>query len=319
MASLDAAHMEAFLEMLSAERGASANTLAAYRRDLGDLRTFLAKRGPDLMTVTSADLSAYMARLAGEGLKATSQARKLSSLRQLFKFLYAEGLRGDDPSAVLDAPKKGRPLPKTMSVDAVTRLLDQATQEAALPGEPEESLKRLRMVALVELLYATGMRVSELVALPARVLGEEGRFLVIRGKGAKERLVPLSRSAIAAMQAYGRAWALAAEKNPKLKDSPFLFPAASKEGHLPRQVFARDLKDLAIRAGLTPSLLSPHVLRHAFASHLLQNGADLRAVQELLGHTDISTTQIYTHVLEERLQQLVHTHHPLAKQGKKPD
>lgn len=319
MASLDAAHIEAFLEMLSAERGAAANTLAAYRRDLDDLRTFLTKRGVGLMEASSADLSAYMARLAGEGLKATSQARKLSSLRQLCKFLYAEGLRGDDPSAILDAPKKGRPLPKTMSIDAVTRLLDQAAREATGPEDADDSVKRLRMLALVELLYATGMRVSELVALPARVLGEEGRFLVIRGKGAKDRLVPLSRSAIAAMQAYGKALSHLGETNPRFKDSPFLFPAASKEGHLPRQVFARDLKDLAIRAGLSPSLLSPHVLRHAFASHLLQNGADLRAVQELLGHTDISTTQIYTHVLEERLQQLVHTHHPLAKQGKKPD
>ncbi|MCX8999210.1 site-specific tyrosine recombinase XerD [Rhizobiaceae bacterium BDR2-2] len=318
MASLDAAHIEAFLEMLSAERGASVNTLAAYRRDLEDLRTFLKQRGTGMLEAGSADLSAYMTRLAGEGLKTTSQARKLSSLRQFSKFLYAEGLRTDDPSAILDAPKKGRPLPKTMGVDQVTRLLDCAAKEAEA-AQPEERLKRLRMLALVELLYATGMRVSELLALPARVLGEEGRFLVIRGKGAKERLVPLSRAAIAALREYGAALAAAAETDARLKDSPWLFPAASKEGHLPRQVFARDLKDLAIRAGLSPSLLSPHVLRHAFASHLLQNGADLRAVQELLGHSDISTTQIYTHVLEERLQQLVQTHHPLAKQGKKPD
>lgn len=319
MASLDAAHLEAFLEMLSAERGASANTLAAYRRDLEDLRTFLGKRGSGFLTAGSADLSAYMTRLSGEGLKSTSQARKLSSMRQLCKFLYAEGLRADDPSAILDAPKKGRPLPKTMSVDAVTRLIDRAAAEAANPGEEEDPLKQRRMLALVELLYATGMRVSELVALPARVLGEEGRFLIIRGKGAKERLVPLSRSAIAALQSYGQALSVATQADPRLKDSPFLFPAASKEGHLPRQVFARDLKDLAVRAGLSPTALSPHVLRHAFASHLLQNGADLRAVQELLGHTDISTTQIYTHVLEERLQQLVHAHHPLAKPGKKPE
>lgn len=318
MTALDAARIEAFLEMLSAERGAAANTLAAYRRDLDDLRAFLKGRGLGVLEAGPADLSAYMARLAGEGLKPASQARKLSALRQFSKFLYAEGLRGDDPTAILDAPKKGRPLPKTMGVDQVTRLLDRAAQEAAT-APPEERLKRLRMLALVELLYATGMRVSELLALPARVLGEEGRFLVVRGKGAKERLVPLSRTAVTALRDYGAALAAAAGADPRLKDSPWLFPAASKEGHLPRQVFARDLKDLAVRAGLSPSMLSPHVLRHAFASHLLQNGADLRAVQELLGHSDISTTQIYTHVLEERLQQLVQTHHPLAKQGKKPD
>jgi len=173
------------------------------------------------------------------------------------------------------------------------------------------------MLALLELLYATGMRVSELVSLPARVLDQEGRFLIIRGKGNKERLVPLSQSAIAALKLYGRMLAEEAAKAENPQESPWLFPAASKEGYLARQVFARDLKNLAIRAGLTPSMISPHVMRHAFASHLLANGADLRVVQELLGHSDISTTQIYTHVLEERLQQLVQTHHPLAKQAKK--
>ena len=173
------------------------------------------------------------------------------------------------------------------------------------------------MLALLELLYATGMRVSELVSLPARVLGQDGRFLIIRGKGNKERLVPLSQSAIAALKVYGRSLAEEHAKAKEPVETPWLFPAASKEGHLPRQVFARDLKNLAIRAGLTPSTISPHVMRHAFASHLLANGADLRVVQELLGHSDISTTQIYTHVLEERLQQLVQTHHPLAKQAKK--
>ncbi len=236
-------------------------------------------------------------------------------MRQFYKFLYAEGLRTDDPTGILDAPKKGRPLPKTMGVDEVGRLLSQAEAEAedAAPGQ----LHRLRMLALLELLYATGMRVSELVSLPARVLDQEGRFLMIRGKGNKERLVPLSQSAISALKSYGRLLATenAAAKEPQ--ESAWLFPSASKEGYLPRQVFARDLKNLAIRVGLTPSLISPHVMRHAFASHLLANGADLRVVQELLGHSDISTTQIYTHVLEERLQQLVQTHHPLAKQAKK--
>jgi integrase/recombinase XerD len=239
-------------------------------------------------------------------------------MRQFYKFLYAEGLRTDDPTGILDAPKKGRSLPKIMGVDEVTRLLTQAEQEAQLSGVGQ--LQRARMLALLELLYATGMRVSELVSLPAKVLDQEGRFLMIRGKGNKERLVPLSHSAIAAIKAYGRMQAIerAAAKEPP-PESPWLFPSSSREGYLPRQVFARDLKDLAIRAGLTPSLISPHVMRHAFASHLLQNGADLRVVQELLGHSDISTTQIYTHVLEERLHQLVQTHHPLAKQAKKHD
>ena len=203
-----------------------------------------------------------------------------------------------------------------MSVDDVGRLIGQAEREAAEPGAV---LAARRMHALIETLYATGMRVSELVSLPASVLAQNGRFLVIRGKGNKERLVPLSRGAIAALQAYGAALAAERAAYGKDDDSAFLFPSAGKEGHLPRQVFARDLKGLAGRAGIRAATLSPHVLRHAFASHLLQNGADLRAVQELLGHSDISTTQIYTHVLEERLHQLVQTHHPLAKQAKKPD
>jgi integrase/recombinase XerD len=238
-------------------------------------------------------------------------------MRQFYKFLYAEGLRTDDPTGVLDAPKKGRALPKTMGVDEVGRLLEQAETEAqdSAPGQ----LQRLRMLALLELLYATGMRVSELVSLPARVLDHDGRFLMIRGKGNKERLVPLSQSAIVALKLYGRMLAAENDAAKVPQESPWLFPAASKEGYLPRQVFARDLKNLAIRAGLTPSMISPHVMRHAFASHLLANGADLRVVQELLGHSDISTTQIYTHVLEERLQQLVQTHHPLAKQAKKQE
>ncbi len=247
-------------------------------------------------------------------------------MRQFYRFLYSEGLRGDDPTGTIDAPKKGLTLPKTMSVADVTKLLGIAAEEAALTGPGQ--LARIRMHLLLELLYATGMRVSELVSLPVKVLRQEGRFLMIRGKGNKDRMVLLSRAAIEAMEKYDAARkSLVPEKSrtpasPKKADSPespWLFPSNSKEGHLPRQVFARDLKDIAIRAGLNPSAVSPHVLRHAFASHLLQNGADLRAVQELLGHSDISTTQIYTHVLEERLQELVQTHHPLAKQGKNLD
>ncbi|MFP3545291.1 site-specific tyrosine recombinase XerD [Rhizobium sp. SIMBA_035] len=315
MRDLGRVHVESFLEMMSAERGAAENTLQSYERDLDDLHSFLNGRSVRLTEAASADLTAYLASLAGQGFKPSSQARRLASMRQFYKFLYAEGLRTDDPTGVLDSPKKGRPLPKTMGVEEVTRLLKQAEREAGDPAAGQ--LNRRRMLALLELLYATGMRVSELVSLPARVLDQEGRFLIIRGKGNKERLVPLSHSAIAALKAYGSAMAVENASANEPTESPWLFPAASKEGHLPRQVFARDLKNLAIRAGLTPSMISPHVMRHAFASHLLANGADLRVVQELLGHSDISTTQIYTHVLEERLQQLVQTHHPLAKQAKK--
>lgn len=313
MSDLSSARVEAFLEMLSAERGAAENTLISYQRDLEDLSDFLSGRKVSLGAATREDLTAYLSDLARRGFQPTSQARRLSAMRQFYKFLYAEGLRGDDPTSILDAPKKSRPLPKVLSVEDVTGLLSLAEAEANLEG-PDQPTK-IRRLALLELLYATGMRVSELVSLPVKVLTQEGRFLLVRGKGNKERLVPLSRTAIEALARYGKFRGA----DPAQADSPFLFPAASKEGHVPRQVFARELKDLAIRAGLSANAVSPHVLRHAFASHLLGNGADLRAVQELLGHSDISTTQIYTHVLDERLQQLVHTHHPLAKQAKNPD
>ncbi|MBB4955670.1 integrase/recombinase XerD [Agrobacterium vitis] len=315
MVDLSKARIEAFLEMMSAERGAAGNTLASYEHDLDDLHGFLKQRKTSVMEAASADLSAYLADLASRGFEPSSQARRLSAMRQFYKFLYAEGLRGDDPTSVLDTPKKGRSLPKILSIAQVDQLLLLAAEEAELEGP--DRLQRLRMLALLELLYATGMRVSELVSLPANVLGKQERFLVVRGKGNKERLVPLSRSAIEALKRYGQA--RHAHQSAKGAESGFLFPSISKEGFLPRQVFARELKDLAVRAGLNPDCVSPHVLRHAFASHLLENGADLRVVQELLGHSDISTTQIYTHVLEERLQILVQTHHPLAKQGKNPD
>jgi integrase/recombinase XerD len=308
MTDLSAAHLEAFLEMMSAERGAAVN-----ERDLKDALSFLRWRGTRLLDASPDDLRSYLSHLASEGFKSSSQARRLSSLRQFYKFLYAEGLRADDPTGILDAPKKARALPKTLSIDDVTKLIGQAEMEAASGGE--DALAKLRMHALIELLYATGMRVSELVSLPASVLSQNGRFLVVRGKGNKERLVPLSQAAIRAMRSYGDALREKAAE----EDSPWLFPSYGKSGHLPRQVFARDLKGLAARAGIRVAAISPHVLRHAFASHLLANGADLRAVQELLGHSDISTTQIYTHVLEERLHELVQNHHPLAKQAKKQD
>lgn len=319
MADLSRAHAEAFLEMMSAERGAAANTLASYERDLEDLAGFLSTRKVGLTAASSTDLTDYLAHLARQGFAASSQARRLSAMRQFYRFLYNEGLRGDDPTGILDAPKKERGLPKILSEAEVGRLLARAAEEAAATdGSVSERIGRLRMLALLELLYATGMRVSELVSLPAKVLDQEGRFLMIRGKGNKERLVPLSRSAIAAMAAYGKARADAISTG-REAESAWLFPSAGKQGYLPRQVFARDLKGLAARAGIRTSAISPHVLRHAFASHLLQNGADLRVVQELLGHSDISTTQIYTHVLEERLREVVEMHHPLAKATKNPD
>ncbi len=287
--------------MMSAERGASENTLASYRRDLEDADEEIG----NIANAGTEALRAHLSSLATRGFASTSQARKLSVLRQFFKFLYAEGLRSDDPTGTLDGPRRERALPKTMSEAETSRLLDQAAQEAA---EKPDDLASLRLHALVEVLYATGLRVSELVSLPVSVAARDERFFVVKGKGNKERLVPLSPKARQAM----RAWQEARTAHPAFAGSPYLFPAASETGCLPRQVFGRELKSLAARAGIASAKISPHVIRHAFASHLLQNGADLRAVQQLLGHADISTTQIYTHVLEERLVRLVNDHHPLA-------
>ncbi|MBA3446702.1 MAG: site-specific tyrosine recombinase XerD [Pseudaminobacter sp.] len=301
-----AARIEAFLEMMSAERGSAKNTLLSYRRDLEDASEHL---GGGLASAEAGEIRAYLGDIASRGFAATSQARKLSVLRQFYKFLYAEGLRGDDPTGTLDSPKKDRPLPKTMSEAETGRLLDRAAAEAGDTSSGGSArIAARRMHALVEVLYATGLRVSELVSLPLSVALRDERFFIVRGKGDKDRMVPLSAKAREAM----RAWLAVRDRTPALADSPFLFPASSESGHLPRQVFARDLKALAARIGISAAKISPHVIRHAFASHLLQNGADLRAVQQLLGHSDISTTQIYTHVLEERLLRLVNDHHPLA-------
>lgn len=295
-----AAMVEAFLEMMIAERGASDNTLAAYRRDLEDAQQNM----PDgVASASAADVRAYVGDVAARGFAGSSQARKLSALRQFYKFLYAEGYRGDDPSGPVDSPRKQRSLPKILSEAETGRILDVAAAEAQ-KGDPA----RVRMHALIEVLYATGLRVSELVSLPATVAQRDERFFIIRGKGGKERMAPLSPKAREAM----RQWLALRNSDPGLIESPWLFPSSSEAGYLPRQVFARDLKSLAALTGISAAKVSPHVIRHAFASHLLQNGADLRAVQELLGHSDISTTQIYTHVLEERLVSLVRDHHPLA-------
>ncbi|RUU78866.1 site-specific tyrosine recombinase XerD, partial [Mesorhizobium sp. M7A.F.Ca.MR.362.00.0.0] len=273
-----AARIEAFLEMMSAERGAAENTLSSYRRDLEDASGAI---DGGLAGAAAADIRAYLDDIAARGFAATSQARKLSAIRQFFKFLYAEGLRGDDPTGTLDSPRKGRPLPKTMSEADTGRLIDRAALEAGDASSGDgDSLASLRLHALVEVLYATGLRVSELVGLPVTVAQRDDRFFMVRGKGDKERMVPLSAKARAAM----KTWLAARARVPAFADSPFLFPAASDSGYLSRQVFARDLKGLAARAGIASAKISPHVLRHAFASHLLQNGADLRAVQQLLGH-----------------------------------
>ena len=295
--------IESFLEMMAAERGASANTLAAYARDLAHAREHLGAR--DLQHAGTDDLRSYLARLASEGAAPTTQARRLSALRQFFQFLYAENLRGDDPTGPLEAPKKRRGLPKVLAEAEVTRLLDLALAEAE-PGGPGP----LRLHVALELLYATGLRISELCALPRRAVPREGPMMAVTGKGSKERLVPLSPPAREGIDRW-----LA---RPDAVTSKFLFPAPGAAGHVARQVLAREIKALAARAGIAADKVSPHVLRHAFASHLLQNGADLRAVQRLLGHADIATTQIYTHVMDDRLARTVTEHHPLARPAPTP-
>lgn len=300
--------IENFLEMMSAERGAAQNTLESYRRDLEACAEILTNKSVNLVEAQPQNLRDCLNQMAIEGFATSSQARRLSALKQFFRFLYTENLRGDDPTSLLDAPKKKLALPKIMSEDMVAKLLDRAQKEAETPPEPLTKFQSVRLYALLETLYATGLRVSELVSLPVSVARSDQRFLLVRGKGSKERIVPLSSKARDALQLYLDL----RDKRADYEDNPWLFPSTSESGHLARQVFARDLKSLAARAGISTKNVSPHVLRHAFASHLLQNGADLRAVQQLLGHSDISTTQIYTHVLEERLHKLVNDHHPLA-------
>ena len=302
---------ELFLDMLAAERGAVANTLAAYRRDLDDFAGHLRGARRTVADARGDDVRAYLAALAGRSFSAASVARRLSAIRQLYRFLYAEGHRSDDPAAAIEGPRRGRPLPKVLSIGDVDRLLAAARAPAEDTTRPiGERLRAMRLVCLLEVLYATGMRVSELVSLPASAARRDQRVLMIRGKGGKERIVPLNDAARRAMSEY---LALRLEAG-RSAESAYLFPSSGESGHLTRQHFARDLKLLAGAAGLRGDKISPHVLRHAFASHLLQNGADLRSVQTLLGHADISTTQIYTHVLAERLKSLVRDLHPLAQE-----
>ena len=301
--------VDAFLDMMVAERAASPNTRDAYRRDLVDAAHFLAQGGLSPLDLASSDdLRAYLAHLSADRIKeksaAKTVARRLSSLRQYYKFLVSEGHRAEDPASVLDTPKQGRSLPKILTEADVAALLAAAARLGAPEGR--------RLNALLEVLYATGLRVSELVGLPMNALGRDGRALIVRGKGGKERLVPLSAPARDAIAAYLPDRPFFMTRGREAKQQVFLFPSRATSGALTRQRFGQLLKDLAIMAGLDPAKVSPHVLRHCFATHLLDHGADLRSVQKMLGHADIGTTQIYTHVVSERLRQTVEQHHPLS-------
>ncbi|MBU1175060.1 MAG: site-specific tyrosine recombinase XerD [Alphaproteobacteria bacterium] len=296
------AQIEAFLEMMSAERGAATNTLIAYARDLADYSGYLQQSGRTVHDADRRAVAGYLARLEAEGLSPRSAARRLSAVRQFHRFLLSEGMRADDPTRIVAAPKPRRSLPKVLSVAEVDKLLTLAESEAAAEApEGGAGAAARRLNVMIELLYATGLRVSELVTLRRAAVLEEAQYLMVVGKGGRERMVPLTDRARDALLAW----------KTRLGPGVFLFPADGAAGHLSRQVFARELKALGARAGIASTRLSPHVIRHAFASHLLQGGADLRAVQMLLGHADISTTQIYTHVLDERLRELVETRHPL--------
>ena len=297
--------LDAFLEMLAAERGAARLTLVAYRNDLTDLATFLATRRTKLEDADATALHAYVATTATRALSPRTLARRRSAMRQFYRFLLTEGARSDDPTAGIDSPRLGRPLPKILTEGEIAALIAAAEERADKEGP--------RLRCILELLYATGLRVSELVGLPLAAAQRDPRFVLVRGKGGKERIVPLSEPARQALAAYlaGRSRFLPQGK--PQQPSRWLFPSRGAEGHLTRQRCGQLLKELALAAGLDPAKLSPHVLRHAFASHLLDHGADLRSVQQMLGHADIATTQIYTHVQGERLKRLVETAHPLAR------
>ena len=295
--------IEAFLEMMAAERAAAANTLKAYARDLADAQAFLGTRSRDLADAGAEDLEAYLQDLSTRGLSAATAARRRSAARQFYRFVQEEGWRREDPTARTLAPKRGRPLPKVLTRDEARRLIEAA--------EAKDGAAGARLGAMVEILYASGLRVSEMVALPLAPFVQGAPYLIVKGKGGKERLAPLSDSARQAVAAY-----LAVRPGflPKgVKSSPWLFPSRGGTGRLTARRFAQLLDEAAVAAGIDPAKVSPHVLRHAFATHLLEGGADLRVVQTLLGHADIATTQIYTHVTQDRLRTVVETHHPLGK------
>jgi integrase/recombinase XerD len=307
--SRSAAAVEAFLEMMAAERGASPRTLDAYARDLEDLAQALPS-GRDLRAADTADLERYLAQLQTRGFAPATAARRLSAIKRFYKFLHAERMRPDDPASSLSGPRRARRLPKVLTEDEVDALFAAAAVEKGAKGA--------RLRCLVEVLYAAGLRVSELVGLPANVLRGRERAIVIRGKGGKERLAPLTEAAldaVAAYEPYREAFLPPGPSAARARAERFLFPSKSKQGHLTREQFAVQLKALAAKAGLAPEKVSPHVLRHAFATHLLARGADLRVIQTLLGHSDLSTTQIYAHVLDERLRETVKSAHPLARKS----
>jgi len=300
--------IEDFIAMMQAERSASRHTLEAYRRDLGHFFAFMEKLGEDPRTVAQPTIEEYMQELAArQGLQASSCARKLSSIRHFFKFLTGEHIREDNPATYIHGPKKKKHLPDTLSEKEINKLIECAGQQ--------DSPEAVRLYALLQILYASGLRVSELVGLKLSSIqitqtedGKPGAYLQVKGKGGKERIVPMHEEAIRAIYGYLRV----RKEFEEGKESHWLFPSRGKSGHLTRQRFGQILKSLALKAGIDPEKIHPHTLRHSFASHMLAGGADLRVVQELLGHADISTTQIYTHVLREHLEKLVHTHHPLA-------
>lgn len=299
-----------FLDAQAAELGSARNTLLAYGRDLKDFARWLVRRKRDFAATARADVEAYVVACEAEGLSAATRARRLSAIRQLFRFAYDEGWRSDNPAIQISGPGKARRLPKILSVAEVDALLGAARDSGRTPAE------QVRNTCLLELLYATGMRVSELVGLPVAAARGDPRMLLVRGKGGKERMVPLSGPARQALTDWLRVRDAAEERariDVGAAPGKHLFPARGAEGHMTRQAFHGLLKDIAIAAGIAPARVTPHVLRHAFASHLLAGGADLRAIQTMLGHADISTTEIYTHVLDERLKALVLTHHPLAR------
>ncbi len=301
-----------FLQAQAAELGASENTQAAYGRDLQDFTAFLCERDIAPLDVTRAGIEAYLVDCNTRGLAASTRARRLSSIRQFFRFAYEEGWRGDNPAIQITGPGRQKRLPKVLSTDEVDRLITATGTVGRTPAD------RARNLCLIELLYATGMRVSELVSLPVAALRGDPAAILVRGKGGKERMVPLSRPARAAVTAWlaHRDAAEAQAQAARRPGSPHLFPSRSRAGHLTRHRFYLLLKEIAVAAGIAPAKVSPHVLRHAFATHLLSGGADLRSIQSLLGHADVGTTEIYTHVLDDRLRDLVLGHHPLAR---KPD
>ena len=302
--------IDLFLDMMAAEKGAANHTLSAYRRDLEGLQKFLEKRASAMRGAGEEDLRAYLGELNKRALATSTVARHLSAIRRFFTFLQTDAIREDNPAENLSRPQTQRPLPRILSIYETQRLIDAAY------GLPEssvsEKLVKARAVCLIEILYATGLRVSELMSLPRMACDSDMAVLIVQGKGGRERLVPLSEPARQAV----RAWTAMRDAQPKAANSSFMFPAGGRLGHLTRQRFTQILHLLAARAGLEKHRISPHVLRHAFATHLVENGADLRAVQQMLGHADISTTQIYTHVMDERKRRLVEAGHPLAAQEK---